>query len=128
MLLALQVITLYGWALDRHALLVLGSAWTVVFAVLEGAGWYRNVQRHGEREVARTLSQVMQWFAYRDKGGSFWATLTGWDALVTGVCVQAGAMVGYMAGQSVHPYLGWWVGAVVVAWNYGHWHNRRKHG
>lgn len=128
MLLALQVITLYGWILDRRALLVLGTAWTLAFVVLEGWGWIVNVRRHGEPEIARMLSQVMQWFAARDKGHSFVATVTGWDALVTGVCIQAGALVGYMAGQSIHPYLGWWMGAVVAIWLYGHWHNRRKHG
>lgn len=129
-ILYLWALSFYGWLLDRDALLTLGSVWTLWFAVQEALGWRLNerAKAKGEDEVARTYSQVMQYFAFVDKGSNVWQTLTGWDLFVTMNTIGAGAAAGYIVGQSSHPAFGWFVGLCIAGWNYGHWHNRRRHG
>jgi len=126
----LWALSFYGWLVDRSVFLALGSTWTIWFAAQEALGWRCNARAEvkGEDEVARTYSQVMQFFAQKDKGSSFLGTLTGWDLFVTMNTIAVGGAAGYIVGQTWHPAFGWFVGTCVAGWNYGHWHNRRKHG
>lgn len=126
----LWAILFYGWVVEWSTLLLLGSAWTVWFALQEGVGIWRNVlaDRRGESELARTYSQVMQWFGNKDKGSRLVDVLTGWDLFVTGNCVVAGSVAGYLVGRGWFPALGWVVGVIIAGAMFGHWHNNRRHG
>jgi len=120
-----------AWGLAERRDLLLGAmVWCLWFIVQEGAGWYYGdlARRRGDtRELARTYSQVMQMFAARDPGHSFWQTLTGWDLFVTANCLMVGYIPGYAVGAFWGWAAGWLVGASIAIWNYYHWQNRRKH-
>lgn len=119
--------TLEVWGVDRKWLLSATLVWCQWFIVQECIGWWKNNRDKGP-ELARTFSQVMQYFATKDKGSSFWQTLTGWDLFVTMHCIMAGYIPGYAVGAFWGAAAGWLVGLTIGGWNYGHWHNRRKHG
>lgn len=105
-----------------------GLIWAGWFAVQEGLGTYINNKTWNEPELARTFSQVMQFFAWKDKGSNWYNTFTGWDLFVTGNCVIAGVLAGTIVDLTWNLGLGILIGVIVSGWNYGHWHNRNKHG
>ena len=126
----LWALSFYGWLVDRDTFLMLGSVWTLWFAAQEAFGWIRLIaaDKRGDPEIARTYSQIMQHFAARDKGSHFLATITGWDLFVTMNTLAAGGAAGYIVYHVWHPAFGWFVGICIAGWNYGHWHNRMRHG
>lgn len=124
-LLYLYALSVWGWLVGD--LVPLMAVWLTWFLVMEIVGAIVNARSQGP-EVARTFSQIMQYFAHRDKGSSFFATLMGWDAMVTGSALLLSINAGWVVAASTTQAGGWVVGVAMFAWNYGHWHNRRRHG
>lgn len=126
-ILAVWAVAFYGWFLDPETRVLLGLAWLSWFVPQEALGLWCN-HKNPTPELARTFSQVMQYFAATDKGHSFLDTVTGMDAFVTATVFVASYVVGFCLTATWGLPMGVPVGALMFGWLYGHWHNRGKHG
>jgi hypothetical protein len=146
-LVSLGYVTLRALA-DGSALDVVASAaipplgLSLLFLPLEVVGAWLNSRDSGDGEIARTFSQLMQYFAHRTPGHQWWR---GWNGFVTINCAVVwmlisiattaallglGSAVGvsgvalYYATGAVSGVLG----LLGFTWNFHHWQQREKYG
>lgn len=125
------ITALLGWALwgpmfGRDTLLL---GLRVIFTAFWGPeliGTWVNGRSSGE-EVARTLSQVIQWVDQIGKHSDDQDWWKGWSALITGFTVLVAFAAG-LAFWPVHPIVGMGVGITVFLWNCYHWLRRTRYG
>lgn len=125
----------WGFLAPSMAVKIAVAIWGSLFIPVEIAGSVVNYWHRMEPEVARSFSQLMQYFAARDNGGPWWRRLVGFDGMVSFTALLVSILCGWVWGSTfalVNPALGWAVGVTVgsgiFGYNLWHWLNRRRNG
>ena len=128
-------VALAGGDVTTAALFLMCVAAT--FLPLEITGAVFNSRDPGP-EVARTLSQCMQWVAHKTPGHLWWR---GWNGFVTANTVAVSTIVGLIFIIGFRALLVWTglpavvgvvlgvvMGLLTFFWNFWHWQQRSKYG